>query len=146
MFFYSIKTQLLLKTWGGSDSMNGPPSASWADEFHYLLGALETNRKVPVVWTAHRGSRLWQTTFAPLLFAMNRGEGGVKERKYVSVQANQDKATDEKKSQKKWKEEQRQNHTWRWFCNISKKISGFFQSARLLWSASAHECKKLIAK
>lgn len=29
---------------------------------------------------------------------MNRG-GGVKERKYVSVQANQDKATDEKKSQ-----------------------------------------------
>lgn len=36
MFFYSIKTQLLLKTWGGLDSMNGPPSASWADEFHYL--------------------------------------------------------------------------------------------------------------
>lgn len=30
------------------------------------------------------------------------GGGGVKERKYVSVQANQDKATDEKKSQK-WK-------------------------------------------
>lgn len=30
---------------------------------------------------------------------MNRGGEGVKERKYVSVQANQDKATDEKKSQ-----------------------------------------------
>lgn len=38
--------------------MNRPPGASWADEFHYLLGVLETNRKVPVVWTAHRGSRL----------------------------------------------------------------------------------------
>lgn len=26
---------------------------SWADEFHYLLGVLETNRNVPVVRTAH---------------------------------------------------------------------------------------------
>lgn len=31
--------------------------ASWA-EFHYLLGVLETNRNVPVVWTAHRRSGL----------------------------------------------------------------------------------------
>jgi len=66
-----------------------------AQEFHDLLGVLETNRKVPVLWTAHRGSGLRLTTFAPLLFAMNRlvvrGGRGVKERKYVSVQANQDK-------------------------------------------------------
>lgn len=43
---------------------------------------------------------------------MNRGGGGVKERKYVSVQANQDKATDEKKTPK-MKEERQQNHMWR---------------------------------
>lgn len=62
-------------------------------EFHYLLGVLETRRKVPVwsVWTAHRGSRglLWHTTFATLLFAMNTG---VKEREYVSVQANKEQS------------------------------------------------------
>lgn len=35
----------------------------------------------------------------PVAVCNEQGEGGVKERKYVSVQANQDKATDEKKSQ-----------------------------------------------
>lgn len=52
-----------------------PLRASWADEFYYLLNVLETNREVPVLWAAHRGSGLWHTTFAPLLFAMNKEEG-----------------------------------------------------------------------
>ena len=33
----------------------------------------------------------------PVAVCNEQGKGGVKERKYVSVQANQDKATDEKK-------------------------------------------------
>lgn len=37
--------------------------------------------------------------FCPVAVCNEQGGGGVKERKYVSVQANQDKAIDEKKTQ-----------------------------------------------
>lgn len=66
---------------------------------------------------------------------MNRGEGGVKERKYVSVQANQDKATDEKKSQNERRAATKSYVKVIRFVTpdiYNKKRNLAFQSARLL--------------